>query len=660
MNTKSSTGFQQNPPPAVWNDPPDDTPLKRLRMEAEKRFRQFSLPETKEEWEELRPVLRERIAGAMRLKRENLPELDYREHGRIRLKGYSIVMVSFLGAAGRRITGNLYLPDGKGPFPAVINLHGHWQQGRLAARVQSRGHVLALSGFVCLCIDVFGAGERSSRHGVFEYHGALLGGALENIGETLMGIQTADNMRGVDLLCSLKCVDPARIGATGASGGGNQTMWLAAMDERIQAALPVVSVGSFASYTDGVNCICELLPDGLDICEESGVLALTAPRALKICNALHDSNPTFHVTEMLRSFKEARKVYRALGAEDKLSFEAFNTPHGYWPEIRESMLGFFELQLKHKGTGAALKEPAFEALEEERLMVYPKGRRPADFMTIVRFCREKGKSLRHDLLSRKEIPGGEARKNLAELLKTGPVLTPPRLKVSRNGKRGPWEAGSLESEDGRLLPFLYRKGTEHPEKIRLLSSARGKSELAGSLMLRQALDSGDGVLIFDLFASGERGNDITEFLPAYHSMARGMQWLGKRLMGEWVRDYLLAGSFASGELGGKELSFGGRADAACAALFASDLSPLPECVILEDMLPSLQYQEKRSAPLYLTMAVLIPGILEWGDISLALALSHAARKEILSLKYSDASEADAERLKRLLREAEILSGKLRP
>ena len=54
------------------------------------------------------------------------------------------------------------------------------------------------------------------------------------------------------------------------------------MDERIAAAMSVVSVGSFESYVYGMNCMCELLPDGLTFTEESGVLALIAPRSFSI------------------------------------------------------------------------------------------------------------------------------------------------------------------------------------------------------------------------------------------------------------------------------------------------------------------------------------------------------------------------------------------
>ena len=41
-----------------------------------------------------------------------------------------------------------------------------------------------------------------------------------------------------------------------AGGGGNQTMWLAAMDDRIAASVPVASVGTFESYVGGSNCVC--------------------------------------------------------------------------------------------------------------------------------------------------------------------------------------------------------------------------------------------------------------------------------------------------------------------------------------------------------------------------------------------------------------------
>ena len=193
-------------------------------------------------------------------------------------------------------------------------MHGHWRDAKTEeGSIQRVGHSLALNGYVCLTIDAFGAGERSTIHGITEYHGYNLGASLMNIGESLLGVQVSENMRAVDLLCSLSYVDSKKIGATGASGGGNQTMWLTAVDERIKAAVPVVSVGTFESYIMRSNCICECLVDGLTFTEESGVLALVAPRAIKMCNHHKDGIPTFLPAEMLRSYNNARPVFRMLG-----------------------------------------------------------------------------------------------------------------------------------------------------------------------------------------------------------------------------------------------------------------------------------------------------------------------------------------------------------
>ena len=147
-------------------------------------------------------------------------------------------------------TANLYIPDGDGKFPAVIVMMGHSVEGRLYDKYQAVGITLALNGYVSLCIDPWGSGERTTIHGVFEDHGDEnnLGIALMDIGEPLIGMLITDNIRGVDLLCSLPYVDTRKIGATGASGGGNQTMWLTAIDERIKAAVPVVSAGTFEAY----------------------------------------------------------------------------------------------------------------------------------------------------------------------------------------------------------------------------------------------------------------------------------------------------------------------------------------------------------------------------------------------------------------------------
>jgi hypothetical protein len=214
----------------------------RLRNEAYQWFALHQLPASKEKWDMVRKVIREKVIRETGIVIDHSLPLNIKETGTLRQQGFTIRKLTFQTRPGVYATANLYVPDGDGPFPGVINMNGHWPEARMSESVQSVAITLAKNGYVCLAIDAFGAGERSTVHGIYEYHGGNLGASLLNVGESLLGFQVSDNMRGVDLLTSLPYVDPQKIGATGASGGGNQTMWVTAMDERIKAAMPVVSV----------------------------------------------------------------------------------------------------------------------------------------------------------------------------------------------------------------------------------------------------------------------------------------------------------------------------------------------------------------------------------------------------------------------------------
>ena len=315
-----------------------------------------------------------------------------------------------------------------------------------------------------------------------------------------MGAQIVDNMRAVDVLYSLDYVESANIGATGGSGGGNQTMWLTAMDDRVTAAVPVVSVGTFQSYVMRTNCICECLPNGLTFTEESGVLALVAPRALKICNCLGDSNPTFYPAEMLRSYQEARKVFQAYGKDAKLAYQVYNKPHCYDSEIREAMLGWFDLHLKGIGTGAPRKEIPFDALPEEKMMVFDKGQRPEEVISIAEYCRWQGEELKAEI----EVASIDKESKKAELRDILGISALLDLKTTHEyGLESDWEKIALETVCGRMIPVLRRKPQDGSSDYVIASSINGKSGLEENKYLNDAWDSGKGIILFDVYGSGE-------------------------------------------------------------------------------------------------------------------------------------------------------------
>jgi len=597
--------------PTVWTEAFSSYIENSLRNEAAKFFRIHQLPDTLESWQKHRVKLCKDIWKNLGVCYDKLLDLDLRETGKIKMDGYQIKNVYYQSRPGLYVTGNLYIPDGEGPFPGVVGMHGHWNQGRLAERVQSRGHTLAKNGYVSLQVDAWGSGERSTVHGDFEYHGAGLGGALFNIGESLMGAQIVDNMRAVDLLCSLDYVDSNKIGATGASGGGNQTMWLAALDERITAAVPVVSVGTFESYIMRSNCICECLPNGLTFTEESGVLALIAPRALKICTCLGDSNPTFSPTEMLRSYREARKVFQAYGRDSQLAYQIFNKPHGYWPEIRETMLGWFDLHLKGSGHGAPRAEKAFECLLEEELMVFKKGKRPQEIISIAEYCRKKATEL-------KKTTSNSSKDELKDILKFSELEL---KKTHHYADNYGWKSFALETICGRMIPVLVCEPHNGIKDYIIATSSKDKAKLINSKYFKKLLAINKGIIIFDPYGSGETADDDPDNdLSPYHTLSRALLWLGRTLYGEWSKEYSLLITWSRQLLGAENIELFGYKESGIAAIFAGAILSEDITVTVEKSPESFAFTNKAASSEF-SMGFCQPNILKWGDLDSAISLN---------------------------------------
>ena len=610
--------------PNVWSEPFSGYVTSALKNEASRLFQIHQLPCGAEEWKSQRAQLREKIWQSLSVRPDRDLDLDYRETGSIRMDGYAIKNIYYQSRKDFYVTGNLYIPDGEGPFPGVLSMHGHWAQGRLAERVQSRGHTLAKNGYVCLAVDSFGSGERGTTHGQYEYHGGMLGASLMNLGETLMGIQLVDNMRAIDLLCSLDFVRPDKIGATGASGGGNQTMWLAAMDDRVAASVPVASAGTFESYIGGSNCVCETLPEGLTFMEESAAIALAAPNAVKICSCLGEIYGAFMPAEMLRTFAEARKVFQSLGADGKLSYQVFNRPHGYWPEIREAMLGWFDLHLRGIGHGDPKAETPFQCLPERDLMVFSEGRRDENVVSIPEYCRKMGK--RFPRQSESSTPPDKAQKviGLASILKTGEALELKEL--HQYSPCGGWNRFAAETMCGRMIPLIV-KSPSASQHYFLIAGTAGKNDLLATELLAEALGSGAGVAIIDLWGTGETESLDDSCGYVFHNLSRSCLWLRRTLIGEWVRDFSLATTLLKDCLQAETVTLGGHKEAGLAALFASVLSGQKLPVVLEDSPRSFVFHDQKArdlGPSFYSMALHLPGILPWGDVSLAASLAGAS------------------------------------
>jgi len=612
----------QNDLPGIFTgDMNNDLISFSLKREAAKAYNLLQVPQSKDEWITEKEELRENILQHARVSYDPDLLLEYRETAAYKKEGFSVRNIFFQTRPHVFATANLYIPDGNGPFPAVVVAMGHSRTGKLSPGYQMLGQTLARNGYVALAIDPWGAGERTTVHGEFEYHGANLGASLLNVGETLIGLQITDNMRAVDLLSSLPFVDRKNIGATGASGGGNHVMWLAAMDKRIKAVVPVVSVGTFQSYILNSNCICETLTGGLTFIEESAVLGLIAPRALKICNGLRDANAAFHPQEMLRSFNGAKTIYRLYSADNKLSYQIFDTPHGYFPEMREAMLGWFDLHLKNEGTGAPKEEKQLVPLPESELMVFPKGQRPPEVVSTGDYCFNQGSLLRSRMLSDNDMYIQEKKDELKQILRIPNSYDLKDIHQLPDSKG--WELYVLETTTGDFIPLLLYLPNKSSSEYVLIANSKGKdwidTDLIDGLIAR-----GTGICIVDLWGIGESASSeakrIDGSLPEFHTLFRSALWLNQTMQGIWIGqlDIVLSWLVNSHQI--KEITIDADRELAVASILSSVLGNKPDKLILREM--PLSYLFDKSGDIdHFSMAIHIPDFLLWGDMSLAVAMS---------------------------------------
>ena len=98
------------------------------------------------EWESWRRTLRAGLWELLGTPPDDTLDLDMKVLGTIRMKGYRVDKVIYQSRPKFYVTACLYVPDGAGPFPAVLSVHGHFGDGHLADRVQGRAHTLLARG----------------------------------------------------------------------------------------------------------------------------------------------------------------------------------------------------------------------------------------------------------------------------------------------------------------------------------------------------------------------------------------------------------------------------------------------------------------------------------------------------------------------------------
>ncbi|MBN1671775.1 MAG: acetylxylan esterase [Kiritimatiellae bacterium] len=275
---------------------------------------------------------------------------------------YTIKHVVFQTRPTVWVTANLYVPKGVSfPVPAVLYMHGHTNAGK--AGYQRWVASLAKKGYVVLAVDCIGMGERQpAGHNCQDGYSTVTSQAASQYltGNNTCGLAVWDNMRAVDFLCTLtNWVDATKIGATGRSGGGSQTINLTALDPRIVCAAPVCAMCTYSkSISPGSNmCMCELPLNIRKHMEQYQVLALAAPRAAVLIGATTDDG-CFPLAGAREACQQMKKIYDLFGAGARLKLVEVIASHTDTQAHREAVYGWFNFHLKGEGNGGPSPEPA--------------------------------------------------------------------------------------------------------------------------------------------------------------------------------------------------------------------------------------------------------------------------------------------------------------
>ncbi len=456
---------------------------------------------------------------------------------------YSIEKVLLETHPGFFLGGNLYRPKGReAPFPAVVSPHGHWRYGRLenseAGSVPARGISLARQGFVVFTYDMIGYNDTMQLPHGFE-------GPREQLwGIGMLGLQTWNSIRATDFVASLSDVDPERIGATGASGGGTQTFILQALDDRIKFSAPVNMISAIMQG----GSVCENAPNLRIDTFNVEIGALMAPRPMMMISATGDWTRNTPREE----YPAIRSVYGLFDATSQLEQVQVDAPHNYNQQSREAVYAFFGKKVLHDADVSHFKEQGSRvpqlsslmslwgrelpphAVDQAGLIRYYIGEtekniaslRPRDSATLGKaqeaFRERLGFSIMasppaaDDVVTEtvEELPSGEVflvgRQGRGDRVPA--VLLKPRrpragvlptLIVHPEGSA--WVLSSSESRDGLVQQLLTRGGTV----MGIDAFQTGRAKVA-----RDTSDKGTGHRYFTTFNRTDDANRIQDVLTA--------------------------------------------------------------------------------------------------------------------------------------------------
>lgn len=290
--------------------------------------------------------------------------------------GYTTKKIVFNVSGYSRVPAYLLVPEGEGPFPAVLLLHDHGAHFSIGKEKMVRpfgvedsvladadewaekcydqqyvGDYLAANGYVVLSVDALFWGERGRKEGVRYDSQQALAANLLQMGMSWGALIAWDDIRSAEFLSELPAVDKNKVGVMGFSMGAHRAWMVSAATDVVKAGAAVCwmnTTDSLMTLTNNQNkggsAYSMIIPGIRNRMDYPHVASIACPKPMLFINGLRDK--LFPVDGVKSAFSTMNDVWKSQSAEQELTTKFYDLPHFCSKEIQADVLEFFNKKLK--------------------------------------------------------------------------------------------------------------------------------------------------------------------------------------------------------------------------------------------------------------------------------------------------------------------------
>jgi len=495
-------------------------------------------------------------------------------------KGYRIRKLRYEIVPGFQSTAILYEPENvSGKIPAILNPNGHeLELGKAAEYKQKRCINFAKRGIFALSLEWLYCGELHVPENKHEF-----GAHLDLVGANGVGLFYLAMRRGLDYLYEHPNVDRSRMGVTGLSGGGWQTIVLSSLDPRVTVSVPVAGYSAFVSKLERVGDYGDNEQVPQDFLAGQDYPHLTAMRAPRPTLVIHNAEDDCCFRAPLvkpYNYDDVKPFFRLFGKEDAFQWHENTDPstHNYQLDNRLQAYRFFS---KHFGMPAVEQEIPVDAEVKnyDDLVVGL----PKDNLTILGLARKLAEGITRPAVA----SSSGARAKLESLVRYKPATLEHAWALTNTKNKGV-ETRSYQFlfANGLSAAGVWAKAIASSDESPATIVLNDKGKKAAASRVADRLNRGEQVLAVDLLFTGDaapKQAELEEFpllLAATGERALGIEAAQLIALARWAK------SFGSRKIQIESTGIRNQV----VALIAADMEPsLFSEVAIHDGMPSLQY-----------------------------------------------------------------------